>query len=118
LDQPRHGHFAVNEEKVRDYRKLLENMEDAVIFIDSSLKILHWNRAAERMTGIPAGSIEHKQWAPSLVNLRDERSKLIREDQCPVTQAIESGVQTLRRLSIVGRNGQRVELAVTPEARK
>src|SRR4029079_13837388 len=44
------------------------------------------------------------------VNLRDEKSKLIREEQCPITQVIESGVQTLRRLSMVGRNGQRVEI--------
>jgi diguanylate cyclase (GGDEF)-like protein/PAS domain S-box-containing protein/putative nucleotidyltransferase with HDIG domain len=92
------------------HRKLLESMEDAVVFIDSSLRILLWNRAAERMTGIPAASIEHKLWVPSLVNLRDEKSKLIREEHCPIVHAIESGVQTLRRLSMVGRNGQRVEI--------
>ncbi|HEY2415193.1 MAG TPA: diguanylate cyclase [Pirellulaceae bacterium] len=92
------------------HRKLLESMQDAVVFIDSSLKILLWNRAAERLTGIPTGSIEHKQWTPSVVNLRDEKLKLIREEQCPVTQAIESGVQTLRRLSIIGRNGEQVEI--------
>src|SRR5262245_21184329 len=44
------------------YRKLLESMNDAVLFIDSSLKIVLWNRAAERLTGIPAASIEHKLW--------------------------------------------------------
>ena len=32
------------------YRKLLESMHDAVLFIDSSLKIMLWNRAAERLT--------------------------------------------------------------------
>jgi len=44
------------------YRRLLESMQDAVLFIDSSLKIMLWNRAAERLTGIPAASIEQKLW--------------------------------------------------------
>ena len=92
------------------YRKLLESMNDAVLFIDSSLKIMLWNRAAERLTGIPAGSIEHKLWSPALVNLRDERAKLLAEDDCPVILAIKSGAQTLRRLSVMGRSGQRVEI--------
>jgi diguanylate cyclase (GGDEF)-like protein/PAS domain S-box-containing protein len=92
------------------HRKLLESMHDAVIFVDGSLRVVLWNRAAERLTGIPTGSIEHKLWSPTLVNLRDEQQKLILECDCPVIQAIKSGVQTLRRLSVTGRNGQRVEV--------
>lgn len=42
-------------------QKLLDSMIDAVIFVDNSLRILLWNRAAERLTGIPAASIEDKQ---------------------------------------------------------
>jgi len=92
------------------YRKLLESMHDAVLFIDCSLKIMLWNRAAERLTGIPAASIEHKNWSPALVNLRDEKAKLISDEECPVIQAIRSGVQTLRRLSVMGRTGQRIDI--------
>jgi diguanylate cyclase (GGDEF)-like protein/PAS domain S-box-containing protein len=92
------------------YRKLLESMHDAVVFIDSSLKITLWNRAAERLTGIPAASIEHKQWSPSLINLRDEKAKGMDETECPVIQSIKSGVQSLRRLNVMGRNGQRVDI--------
>jgi diguanylate cyclase (GGDEF)-like protein/PAS domain S-box-containing protein len=91
-------------------KKLLENMHDAVVFVDSSLQIVHWNRAAERLTGIPAASIEHKHWNPALVNLRDEKGRLLGDMDCPVIQAIKSGVQTLRRLSVMGRSGQRVEI--------
>ena len=92
------------------YRKLLESMHDAVLFIDSSLKIMLWNRAAERLTGIPAASIEHKHWTPALVNLRDEKARLLGQDECPVIQAIKTGVQTLRRLSVMGRGGQRIDI--------
>ena len=92
------------------HRKLLESMHDAVIFVDGSLRVVLWNRAAERLTGIPPASIEHKLWDPALVGLRDEQQKLITEADCPVIQAIKSGVQTLRRLSVTGRGGQRVEV--------
>ena len=92
------------------HRKLLESMHDAVIFVDGSLRVVLWNRAAERLTGIPTASIEHKLWSPTLVSLRDEQQKLILEADCPVIQAIKSGVQTLRRLSVTGRSGQRVEV--------
>jgi diguanylate cyclase (GGDEF)-like protein/PAS domain S-box-containing protein len=91
-------------------QRLLENMHDAVIFVDSSLRIVLWNRAAERLTGISAASIEHKHWSPSLVSLRDDRHKLVDEDDCPVIQAIRQSGQTLKRLSITGRNQQVVEV--------
>jgi diguanylate cyclase (GGDEF)-like protein len=85
-------------------------MNDAVIFVDNSLRILLWNRAAERLTGIPASSIEDKQWSPSLVNLRDDADKLIDDEACPVIQAIYNGVQTIRRLSLTGRGDERVDV--------
>lgn len=90
--------------------KLLESMHDAVIFVDNNLQIVHWNRAAERLTGIAASSIENKKWSPSLVSLRDEKERLIDDPECPVIQAIRNGVQTVRRLSVTGRNGQRVDI--------
>ena len=92
------------------YGKLLESMHDAVVFVDSTLKIVLWNRSAERLTGIAAASIEHKHWSPELVGLRDEQGKLIDTVACPVIKAIHSGVQTLRRLSVAGRSGQRLEV--------
>jgi diguanylate cyclase (GGDEF)-like protein/PAS domain S-box-containing protein len=92
------------------YGKLLESMHDAVVFVDNTLKIVLWNRAAERLTGIATTSIEHKHWSPTLVGLRDEQGKLIDDANCPVIKAIHSGVQTLRRLSVSGRSGQRLEI--------
>lgn len=92
------------------YRQLLESMHDAVIFVDRTLKIMLWNTAAERLTGITAASIEHKQWSPTLINLRDEKGRLIAEGDCPVAASIRSGARTLRRLSITGRGGERIDV--------
>ena len=92
------------------YRKLLESMQDAVVFVDSTHRIVLWNRAAERLTGLAAASVEQKHWSPSLVGLRDERNQPVPDADCPVLLAIHTGVTSLRRLSIAGRNGQQIEI--------
>jgi diguanylate cyclase (GGDEF)-like protein len=46
------------------------------------------------------------------VNLRDERQKLISDAEDPVSRGVQSADPTLRRFSIVARNGQRVEVDV------
>jgi len=109
--QPRRAP-AAGEVEAPFYQKLLESMHDAVIFVDSTLKITRWNTAAERLTGITAASIEHKQWSPTLINLRDEKGRLMADGDCPVAGSIRSGAQTLRRLSITGRGGERIDVDV------
>ena len=87
-------------------QKLLANMFDAVVFVDSKLRVTHWNRGAERLTGISESSVYHRGWLPSLVQLADEHGEPIRDEDCPVTYAIRTGVQWLRRLTIRGRGGR------------
>jgi diguanylate cyclase (GGDEF)-like protein/PAS domain S-box-containing protein len=89
-------------------QKLLESMHDAVIFVDVARRVTLWNRAAERMTGIAAASVQHKQWSPEMVGLLDDRERKIRDHDCPVLQAITTGVQTFRRLHVMGRANQYV----------
>jgi diguanylate cyclase (GGDEF)-like protein len=86
--------------------KLLENMYDAVVFIDAAGRVTLWNRGAERLTGIPAASIRQRHWHPDLLNTADEKGHPIAEGDCPVNCAIRSGVQSLRRLTISGRAGR------------
>ncbi|HEX4128895.1 MAG TPA: diguanylate cyclase [Pirellulales bacterium] len=85
------------------HQKLLDNMYDAVVFIDSSRRITLWNRGAERLTGISGASVYQRMWSPSLLRTRDERGRLIKDEECPIAHALDSGVQWLRRLTIRGR---------------
>jgi diguanylate cyclase (GGDEF)-like protein/PAS domain S-box-containing protein len=94
--------------------KLLENMHDAVVFVDAKLKIVHWNRGAERLTGICAESVMHRRWTAGLIGMTDRNSKPVGEDQCPLAYAVRTGVQSLQRLAIVGRGGR--DLAVNVHA--
>jgi diguanylate cyclase (GGDEF)-like protein/PAS domain S-box-containing protein len=88
--------------------KLLDTMYDAVIFVDTAGRILQWNRGAERLTGITGASIQGQMWHPLLLAMTDEKGTAIAEPDCPVLTAIRSGVQSLRRLTILGRRQQGV----------
>jgi diguanylate cyclase (GGDEF)-like protein/PAS domain S-box-containing protein len=88
--------------------KLMENMYDAVVFINAVGQIVMWNRGAERLTGITGNSILQRTWNSDLLKMMDEKGDLIREPDCPVQAAIHSGVQSLRRLKIFGRTGRSV----------
>ncbi len=88
--------------------RLLDNMHDAVVFVDASMTVIRWNHGAERMTGIAGTSICDRRWTPGLLNIRGEKGGPVTDEDCPVTNAIASGVQSLRRLSIGGRSRDRV----------
>jgi diguanylate cyclase (GGDEF)-like protein/PAS domain S-box-containing protein len=90
------------------HQKLFDSMQDGVVFVDTQLRVLLWNRAAERLTGIPGSAVHGQRWEPSLISMSDEHGKPISSAECPLACAIKTGVQTLRRLSIVDANGNSV----------
>ena len=96
--------------------KLLGNMHDGVVFLDSQLQIFLWNNGAERLTGISASAAQGRRWAPRLLDLHDNKGKIIPEEKCPVATAIVTGVQSLERFGIRGRNDKKVpiDLHVVP----
>ena len=88
--------------------KLLENMCDAVTFIDAAGRIMLWNRGAERLTAISAESVCGQLWHPALLRMSNEKGGLIDDLDCPVKTVLKSGVHSLRRLTIVARMGRPV----------
>ena len=87
-------------------KRLLDNMHDAAVFIDAALRVTFWNHGAERLTGISSSSINQRQWSSGLLSMLNEKGEPLASDDCPVTSAVNSGVQSLRRLTISGRTGQ------------
>ncbi|MCS7239371.1 MAG: diguanylate cyclase [Thermoguttaceae bacterium] len=95
---------------------LLEQMRDGVIFVDTAGRIVGWNPAAERLSGISASTVLGRLWSPALLGLRDERGQEIAVDDCPVQAALLCGAQSLRRMTLRGRSGREVpvDLHVIP----
>jgi diguanylate cyclase (GGDEF)-like protein len=92
------------------HARLLDNMYDAVVFVDAGGKITLWNHGAERLTGIAGTSVCRQRWDPGVLNMADEKGQAVAAADCPVLGALQSGVQSLRRLAICGRTGRHVSV--------
>ncbi len=92
--------------------KLLENMYDAVVFIDAGLRVVDWNHGAERLTGISSNSIVQRAWQTDILRMCDEKGQPVKESDCPVQGALRSGVQSLRRMTVWGRSGRPIAVDV------
>jgi diguanylate cyclase (GGDEF)-like protein/PAS domain S-box-containing protein len=94
--------------------RLIDNMHDGVVFVDRDLQIFRWNSGAERLTGLAAAATSGRRWLPSLLDMRSEKGRQIPDSECPVALAVQSGVESLTRMSIAGRSGR--DLAVNVHA--
>lgn len=93
-------------------QKLLDNMQDAVVFVDANLQIVLWNHGAERMTGIASSSVIQRKWLPELVGMRDERGREVLDLDDPVALSVKNGEQEILRAHVTGRNGRAVTVDV------
>lgn len=88
------------------HRQLLDTMNDAAIYVDYDGRILHWNRAAERMTGQNAPALMHTIWSTQVMGLRDEAGNTLSEEHCPMREVFANRVHTVRRLEVCHRDGR------------
>ena len=89
-------------------KKLIDNMHDGVVFVDSQSTILLWNTGVERLTGVSSAAACGRTLLPNLMDMCNSREQRIANEDCPVAHAISTGVQWLGRVSIMGRQGRHV----------
>ncbi len=90
--------------------KLIDNMHDGVVFVDSQSRIQLWNTGVERLTGVSGDAARSREFLPSLLAMEDAHRHVVKDADCPVARAIKSGVQWLGRVSIMGRHGRHVSV--------
>lgn len=89
-------------------KKLIDNMHDGVVFVDSQATVLLWNTGVERLTGVSSAAACGRTFLPNLMEMCNNREQPIANEDCPVSHAISTGVQWLGRVSIMGRQGRHV----------
>jgi diguanylate cyclase (GGDEF)-like protein len=91
-------------------QKLLDAMEDGVVFVDAQSSVLLWSKGTERLTGVSAAAASGRQFVPSLLDMCNTAGRRVRDDACPVARALMQGTQLQQRLEILGRQGGRVAI--------
>ncbi len=91
-------------------KKLIDNMHDGVVFVDSQVTILLWNTGVERLTGVSGAAACGRTFMPALLEMSNIQEKPIPNEDCPVMHAITTGVQWLGRVSIMGRQGRMISV--------
>lgn len=92
-------------------QRLLESMQDGVIFVDTSARIMVWNRGAEELTGLSKESVHHKEWQPQIIDLRDMEGNTIKPKTCPLLGCFGSMKEAMIRMTLTNR-GKKSRLAV------
>lgn len=100
------------------HEQLLENLREAVVFVDRRLRVVLWSRGAERLTGLDAQATCGIEWAPRLLDLRDGRGGRLSNEECPAQSVLARGRLWVRRLLVRGALGEHVavDLRAVPVA--
>jgi diguanylate cyclase (GGDEF)-like protein len=93
-------------------QRLLDNMYDAVIFVDFNRQITLWNLGAERLTGIDAASAYQRVLDAELIQLRNERGDHCVGDDCPINTALRTSMQSVGRYIVRGRDSRDIMVDV------
>lgn len=92
------------------HQRLLETLNDAAIYLDASGQILHWNRAAERLSGRNAASLLYQTWNPECIGLSDTEGQALTAERCPTKTAARTNTQINLALELVRNSGARVKV--------
>jgi diguanylate cyclase (GGDEF)-like protein/PAS domain S-box-containing protein len=90
--------------------KLINNMHGGVVFVDNQARIFLWSAGIERLTGLTANTAGGHVFTPGLLEMSDDAGRPLSDQQCPVVQSIQRGVQNTRRVGILGHNGRRINV--------
>ena len=88
--------------------RLLDNMYDAVVFIDAESRVTLWNRGTERLTGVSGASVCGQAWQIRLLELSrrkgpaDPRGRLPRLHGDPLRRPVASPAEDSRTGPAVG----------------
>ena len=94
-------------------QRLLDSMQDGVVFVDLSARIIVWNSGAAQLTGMSKESVHHKQWQPQIIDLRDPEGNTVKTRQCPLLECLRSQSESLLRLTLThGVTGDRTAVQV------
>ncbi len=94
------------------YKLLLDDLYDAVYFVDPNRNILYWNHAAEALTGYAAAEVVGKRCSDDVLCHVDESGRSLCHNECPLSRSMLFGVRSKADAYLRHRDGHRVPVSV------
>ncbi len=95
------------------YKDVVDNLYDAVYFVDRQKKIIYWNKGAERLTGYAAEQVLGSSCSENVLVHVDQEVKSLCDLNCPLSQTIRDGSSHDAELFVRHKDGHRVLVAVS-----
>lgn len=93
------------------YKELLDGLDEAVYFVDTQRRILYWNRAAERLTGIPASEVVGSRCCDDRLHHVNDQGENLCRGNCPLSQTLRDGESRSKDVFLRHREGHRVPVS-------
>ena len=94
------------------FKRMLDNLFDAVYFTDLQRRIIYWNLAAEDLTGYSAEEVVGKRCADNILMHVDETGRPFCLGECPLSHTMADGRPRRAELYLRHKQGHRVPVEV------
>jgi diguanylate cyclase (GGDEF)-like protein/PAS domain S-box-containing protein len=91
---------------------LLNNISDAVYFVDTERKITYWNKAAEKVSGYKAADVTGKRCRDNILIHVNEQGNSVCSTDCPLEKTIRNGQECEAELYILHKEGYRLPVLI------
>lgn len=91
---------------------VLDQLDQGVYFVDCQRRITLWNRAAETITGWPAGAVIGRRCADGVLRHCDETGHILCGCGCPLLAAMSDGQERSTQAFLLHRSGARIPVHV------
>ncbi|MFV0348060.1 MAG: diguanylate cyclase [Halodesulfovibrio sp.] len=94
------------------YKGILDSLSDGVYFIDTSMHITYWNKAAERITGYTAAEVIGRSCSDNLLRHIDELGTQLCITSCPMRASVRHGQSSEVSVYLHHKLGHRIPISV------
>ena len=106
------GDHVFSEPSPQFYERMLNQMGEAVYFVDAERRIIFWNHAAEMLTGFKADEVVGTRCQDGTLKHVNDKGCCLCEDGCPLADAMTTGESKSIEVYLHHKEGHRVPVSV------